>query len=150
MVSRSVSRRYTVSSRCSGVSVSEIWISATAKLRRLARSPSHRVKNVLPDPYSPRTALNTDPPAATALSSASTAEVKRSSPVASRSSPLSGTAPRRSASIAPRRRAALTWDERVLLMAWSSQSELLAEQPGVQPQSASVRKGLQDLDTVRS
>ena len=33
--------------------------------RRLARSASQRAKKVLPEPYSPRTALNVDRPAAT-------------------------------------------------------------------------------------
>ena len=61
---RSVSRRYTVSRRCSGVSVSETCTSAVANPSRFARSCNQRTKKVLPLPYSPRTALNFALPAA--------------------------------------------------------------------------------------
>src|SRR6185437_9224556 len=76
--------------------------------RRLARSASQRAKNVLPAPYSPRTALNTARPEATPSSSASTARSNRSMPTANRSSPACGTVPRRSASTTSPLRAGLT------------------------------------------
>ena len=96
---RSVRRRYTVSKRCSGVSVSEIWTSDVAKPRFRARSANQRAKNVFPQPYSPRTALNTLPPALTLCSSSSRVGVKRSNPTAKASRLLPGTVPRRRASM---------------------------------------------------
>ena len=68
---RSIKRRYTASQRCSGVSVSDTWTSLVAKPAPRARSCSQRAKNVLPLPYSPRTALNAPRPRAAASSSAS-------------------------------------------------------------------------------
>ena len=58
VVSCSARRRYTVSSRCSGVSVSEICTWDVAKPSRRDSSSNHRAKKGLPLPYSPRTALN--------------------------------------------------------------------------------------------
>src|SRR5690606_32138185 len=86
------------------------------------RSMSQRAKKVLPDPYSPRTALNCAPPEATASSSSSSAASKRPSPTAMTSRPWFGTVPRRSASTMSRRRRGLTSTTD------AAQLELLAQQ----------------------
>ena len=66
------------------------------------------MKNVLPAPYSPRTALNAAPPPATASSSASSAG--RTAPGRRRAGQgRAGTVPRRSASMTSRRRRGETW-----------------------------------------
>ena len=99
-------RRYTVSSRCSGVSVSEICTSAVAMPSRLARSASQRAKNVLPDAVLAPHRLEHGPAAGDGrLARRRRAASNRSRPTASTSSPFCGTVPRRSASMISRRRA---------------------------------------------
>src|ERR1700761_3472376 len=96
--------------------------------RRFARSASHRAKNVLPAPYSPRTALKVARPVATPSSSSSMARSNRSMPTAKRSSPACGTVPLRSASMTSPLRAGLTTDSSMGL----TSEELLPEQFPVQ------------------
>src|SRR5205085_2731338 len=73
-----------------------------------ARSANQWAKNVFPQPYSPRTALNTAPPPFTANNSCSRAGSNRSRPTARASRLLRATVPRRRASMISCRRRGLT------------------------------------------